>query len=272
MGEYPADDGRHVVNDDLPWALVPEALLYDHRLSDKAVRVYGCLVRHGDNPDNCYPSQARIAGLIGCEQRSIQRPLKQLVEAGWVIKVPRFDPSGMRTSDGFRVRRQLPLAAQESAESALESVDGPRDGAQGDRAESSDEREPLNDSQENENKEGALSGAVDPVLYEESRRLCDLLADLIEGNGSKRPTVTAAWVAEGERMLRIDKREADKVERCIRWCQADPFWRANILSMTKLRAKYDQLRLAAQRQREARQGAAAPVTASREAPEGRVQL
>jgi hypothetical protein len=127
-----------------------------------------------------------------------------------------------------------------------------------------------NPSQDEE--QGALSGAADPALYDESRRLCDLLADLIEANGSKRPTVTAAWVSEGERMLRLDGREPDKVERCIRWCQADPFWRANILSMTKLRAKYDQLRLAAQRQREGRLGAAAPVTASREAPEGRVQL
>lgn len=272
MGEYPADDGRHVVNESLPWALVPEALLYDHRLSDKAVRVYGCLVRHGDDPSNCYPSQARIAGLIGCEQRSIQRPLKQLVEAGWVVKVARHDANGLRVSDGFYVRRQLPIAALESAVSAHEDVDGPRDDAQGDRAESSDEREQVNESQENENTDGALSGAADPALYDESRRLCNLLADLIEGNGSKRPTVTAAWVSEGERMLRIDGREPAKVERCIRWCQADPFWRANILSMTKLRAKYDQLRLAAQRQREGRLGAAAPVTASREAPEGRVQL
>lgn len=112
-------------------------------------------------------------------------------------------------------------------------------------------------------------------LMDESRRLCDLLADLIEQNGSRRPTVTAAWVSEGERMLRLDGREPAKVERCIRWCQADTFWRGNILSMVKLRAKYDQLRLARLRELEQqgpRAGAGAPVTADRAAPEGRVQL
>jgi hypothetical protein len=36
----------------------------------------------------------------------------------------------------------------------------------------------------------------------------------------------------------------------IRWCQADEFWRGNILSMPKLREKYDQLRLKALERRE----------------------
>jgi hypothetical protein len=31
----------------------------------------------------------------------------------------------------------------------------------------------------------------------------------------------------------------------IDWCQSDPFWRANILSMPKLREKYETLRLRA---------------------------
>lgn len=85
------------------------------------------------------------------------------------------------------------------------------------------------------------------AFAEDADRLCELLADLIEANGSKRPTVTRTWRVEAERMLRLDARDPEKVARCIRWCQADPFWRANILSMPKLRAKYDQLRLAAQR-------------------------
>lgn len=78
-------------------------------------------------------------------------------------------------------------------------------------------------------------------------RLCTLLADLIEANGSKRPTITARWRTECDRLLRLDGRAPEKIEACIRWCQADPFWRGNILSMPTLRQKYDQLRLAAKR-------------------------
>jgi hypothetical protein len=79
--------------------------------------------------------------------------------------------------------------------------------------------------------------------------LCDLLADLIERNGSKRPTVSKAWIDEARRMLDLDGREPEKAARLIRWSQDDEFWRANILSMSKFRAKYDQLRLAAEQKR-----------------------
>lgn len=79
-------------------------------------------------------------------------------------------------------------------------------------------------------------------------RLCHLLADLVAANGSKPPRVTTRWLTECERLIRIDGRTPDKIERAIRWCQADTFWRSNILSMPTLREKYDQLRLAAMRQ------------------------
>jgi len=78
-------------------------------------------------------------------------------------------------------------------------------------------------------------------------RLCTLLADLIEGNGSKRPTVTDRWRRAARLLIDVDHREPAAIERAIRWCQADEFWRSNVLSMPKLREQYDRLRLAAQR-------------------------
>jgi hypothetical protein len=84
-----------------------------------------------------------------------------------------------------------------------------------------------------------------PTVRPDVEELCSLLADLISGNGSKRPTVTKQWRDEARRMLDIDGRELDKVRNLIRWSQADGFWRKNILSMPKFRQRYDQLRLAA---------------------------
>jgi hypothetical protein len=75
--------------------------------------------------------------------------------------------------------------------------------------------------------------------------LCVLLAGLIEGNGSKRPTITKDWRTQCRRMLDIDGRDPAKAAELIRWCQADPFWRANIRSMPTLRQQYDALRLRA---------------------------
>jgi len=73
--------------------------------------------------------------------------------------------------------------------------------------------------------------------------LCSLLADLIEDNGSKRPTVSEAWTTSARLMLDRDGRTSAEASSLIRWCQEDGFWKANILSMPKFREQYDKLRL-----------------------------
>lgn len=77
-------------------------------------------------------------------------------------------------------------------------------------------------------------------------RLCAHLADRVEGNGSKRPKVTKRWRDAARLMLDRDGRTEQAVHACIDWSQDDEFWRANVLSMPKLREKYDQMRLKAQ--------------------------
>src|SRR5690606_6536350 len=94
-------------------------------------------------------------------------------------------------------------------------------------------------------------------------RICQHLADRIEANGCKRPTVSKRWLDAARLMLDIDGRTEAQIIGAIDWCQSDEFWRSNILSMPKLREKYDQLRLAAQRGNGARASPAAarPSTA-----------
>lgn len=77
--------------------------------------------------------------------------------------------------------------------------------------------------------------------------LCEHLADRIEANGATKPAIGKTWHDAARLMLDRDGRTPDDIHAAIDWCQADEFWRANILSMPKLREKYDQLRLQAQR-------------------------
>ena len=86
-------------------------------------------------------------------------------------------------------------------------------------------------------------------LNPEVPRLCNLLADLMVENGCRRPQVTKGWLDDMDRLIRLDGRSEVEVEGCIRWCQAHDFWRANILSPKKLRIKFDQLKLQAERER-----------------------
>lgn len=83
--------------------------------------------------------------------------------------------------------------------------------------------------------------------------LCNLLADLIEQNGSLRPTIGKTWTDAARLLLDKDGRDVEAAARLMLWTQANTFWKANVLSLPKFRDKYDQLRLAANRQLETKQ-------------------
>jgi hypothetical protein len=78
-------------------------------------------------------------------------------------------------------------------------------------------------------------------------RLCTRLADRVEANGSKRPVVSRKWRDAARLLIDKDGRTEEQVAACIDWCQADEFWRGNVMSMPTLREKYDRLRLDALR-------------------------
>lgn len=98
---------------------------------------------------------------------------------------------------------------------------------------------------------GQTGRASDREETAEIAGLCDLLAELIERNGSKAPTAAQKrnWARDVRLMVERDGRKFEEIEGAIRWCQADSFWRANVLSMGKLRDQFDQMRLQAERKR-----------------------
>lgn len=59
-----------------------------------------------------------------------------------------------------------------------------------------------------------------------------------ESEMTKKPDFNS-WADDIRKMIEIDKRTKDQVEKMIEWCQADEFWSGNILSAKKLRDKYD---------------------------------
>ena len=93
-----------------------------------------------------------------------------------------------------------------------------------------------------------------PVARVDVERICAHLADRIEGNGSRRPAITDRWRDAARLMLDADGRTEADVHAAIDWCQDSEFWRANVMSLPKLRERFDQLRLQAARGRPALDG------------------
>jgi hypothetical protein len=86
-----------------------------------------------------------------------------------------------------------------------------------------------------------------PALRADVEGICKHLADRIEANGSKRPTTTAQWRTSARLMLDKDGRSEQDVHAAIDWCQNNEFWRSNVMSLPKLREKFDTMRLQASR-------------------------
>lgn len=103
-------------------------------------------------------------------------------------------------------------------------------------------------------------------------RLCEHLASCIEANGSKRPRITKRWRDSCRRMIDIDGRTEKQIRDAIDWCQGNEFWQANILSMPKLREKYETLRIQATNERKPRQAKTTTADRARQAIEAGREL
>lgn len=94
--------------------------------------------------------------------------------------------------------------------------------------------------------EPAPAPKPEPAPVDEgSMQLAWTLKGLILANDQNAavPADLTSWGKEAELLQRIDKRDASEILAVMKWSQADPFWRSNILSMKKLREKFTQLKL-----------------------------
>lgn len=225
---------------DAYFTIIPEWVLYSD-ISPQAVRLYGVLRRFADSGGECFPSRKTLASRLQVDStKPVDRALKELVDIGAVSIEQRRDDKGDLTTNlytVFSVRRGddlIPRWGHISPNGGDENVPTGRD-----------ENVPYNESHI---KREPIELEASETFFQ-AHRLSSLLAELIEQNGNKKPNVSDKWVQTIDRMLRIDKRSSEEIEGCIRWCQKDEFWQANILSPEKLRKHYDRMRMQAQRKK-----------------------
>lgn len=64
---------------------------------------------------------------------------------------------------------------------------------------------------------------------------------LEKDSNTRVPKNLNSWATEADRMIRLDNRNPQEAANLMTWAQNDPFWCANILSMSKFRKQYDTL-------------------------------
>jgi hypothetical protein len=114
-----------------------------------------------------------------------------------------------------------------------------------------EQREPNNINKnvknaENEKKENTSRHKYEICDYEAAEHLLKLM---LENNPAARKPDLKKWANEVRLMRERDNRSIEDIHSLIKWTQQDSFWKNNILSISKLRTKWDQLVLKAQDQK-----------------------
>lgn len=258
------------------FATVPLWVL-DAEVSDRAVRLYGVVQsfvngRSGD----AFPGRRLLASRLHCSTDSVDRAAKELRDIGALVIEPKYDDAGRQMTNTYRIiadevrAAAVPRGVGTDAEGGAAPMPRgraaavPRGGPHSRGPNKTQvnktqiEQDPVNKvsmSLVKNDEDAATDSEGKYPLKDEDWRLANLLADQIELNGSKRPTVGKSWARDIERLHRIDSRPYERIERAIRWCQQDSFWHRNILSCDSLRSHYDRLRMdAADKTRSGRKG------------------
>lgn len=220
------------------------------------------IAREIDSQGNCVMTVAELAGKARLSERAVQNAARECERTGDLSVTPRV--AGRRSGYALRMAKgaeSAPLPASKGAdiapvqnlhpaESAPQRTPKPQVKAQG--AESA----PNEISDMFKPTTGRSLVAVKDVPAKPPRRredrpdvdrLCTHLADRIVANGNRTPAVNAKWRDAARLLIDKDGLTEDQVHAAIDWSQDHEFWRANILSMPKLREKYDTLRQQARR-------------------------
>ena len=229
------NDKAEIYVEPLPFQQIPN-WVFESEVSATAIKLYLVLRKNGDNKRGVsYWSRKKLAEQMACSIATVDRAKTELITIGAICYIKRKNDTGDWTSNLYHIHTSSQHQCKYLA--AKMGLGSPKNAATG---------SPKNDAQTNNHIE-LRTNELSRTYGDENYLACNLLADLIASNGSKRPAVTDKWLSDMERLNRIDERSWEQITKAIEWCQADDFWRGNIMSPAKLRKQYDQLRLAAQR-------------------------
>ena len=230
------NDKAEIHVDPLPFQQIPN-WVFESDVSATAIKLYLVLRKNGDNKrGTSFWSRRKLAEQLGTSTNTMDRAKKELIEMGALCQINRKNKDGDWTSNLYH----LHTSSITNCKYLFSPVGRPI-------PTSGDTPIPTSGELTNNHIELRTKELNTRTYGDENHQACNLLADLIADNGSRRPQVTDKWLSDMERIHRIDERTWEQITRAIEWCQADDFWRANIMSPAKLRKQYDQLRLAAQR-------------------------
>lgn len=207
------------------YAILPATVRYDDRLRPGDVKVlYAEITALTTAKGYCFASDTYFANLFDVSKTTVQHWLKVLEECGYITRTKKYR-EGTKEILGRYIRiikdptqEILSNPTQEILRDSITSINNTRGNK------SPENKKPIFDTS--------------TPAYQ----LAKFLEDQIKNN---MPDFEAkniqTWANDARLMLEKDKRKFEEAQRLMVWCQADDFWRGNIMSMSKFRQKFAQL-------------------------------
>jgi Helix-turn-helix domain len=170
--------GRDRLKLDVPFAMVPEWIIDHPGISDRALRLYCVLCRHAnaDKGDTAWPARSTLARRLNCTVDTVDRAIRQLVEASAISVEKRISSHGDPDSNLYTVHVVPPegVAAQMRPPGRTVAATGSRSAAaRGSRTDAALTKASRNESQLNESSQPAApidvseASATPPVAVPE---------------------------------------------------------------------------------------------------------
>lgn len=236
-------DINAVIHAESTFAPVPTGILKSDATS-RAVVTYAVLRTYVRPGRQTFPKFSTMAEQFGLSESFLKRGVAELRDLGFLVVTKKDFAAGFRQVNCYYFPNipDGPVTSDQSegvkTDTSVRVTPDTSVGVTGDTLYEVEETEV-------EEVEEPSSAPADAAARPEIDRLCQLLADRIAANGTRRPNITKKWRDAARLLMDKDGYTEEQVAWIINWCQADEFWRTNILSMPKLREKFNQLKLKA---------------------------
>ena len=208
------------------YAIIPASVRYDDELSDGTKLLYGEITALSNEKGYCWASDSYFAELYNVSKSTIQRRFKQLEEKGYIKREIVYEKGTRKIAHRYTHLCDSPIRKNEHSPIRKNERDNITD---------------INTTLNNTvNKRSSRKRVYDEdsVYYQLALRL---YKKILENNPEHKKPNLQNWANDVRLMIERDNRTEEQIAYLIDWVQNDSFWKSNILSIKKLREKYDQL-------------------------------
>lgn len=240
---------RVVHNKENPYVQLNKKALWNENLSLKAIGLWArCMSR----PDDWHFNIKELSQKCKEGRRAIDSAINELIEANYAIRIEHHEKGdgGRFSGKGYEyIFFEFPVSEEEKQKYTEEFKKSFRNCGFGNLRDGDIRNSNLLNTDitpngvKEELKTEETKGRVAPTSADADSLTDFFLKKIQERKPDFKPKNLHKWKVEMDRLLRIDKKDPQKVRELIEWVSNDLFWRDNVLSPDTLRRQYEKLEI-----------------------------